>query len=170
MTDKEPSPLVKMAAKGLKTALDKMAEDKGQDVRKPGFMNEVMNQPEVQQSGATLISKSISETVNDVTDNAGTLVKNGAEKLNADNKPTYQMIRENLGSPTDSLFRKVVNNIIGRVIDVGSGIAGFIGAAFVNRVFNPSTPVEGADVHNVFASFMSRAIGGMRGQRAAAAA
>lgn len=159
-----------MAAKGLKGTLDKLAEDVGQDVRKPGFMSEVLNQPEVQDSGANLISKNLNETVKDVTDNAGTLVKNGAEKLNADNKPTYQMIRENLGSPTDSLFKKVVNNIIGRVIDVGTGIAGFIGATFVNRVFNPTTPIEGADVHNVFASFMSKAIGGMRGQRAAAAA
>lgn len=165
MTNKEPNPFVKMASKGLAGALDKLAE-KSDDIRTPGFVNEVLRQDEVQESGANLITLRLNDTVKDVTDNAGPLVKDGAEKLNPDNKGTYAMIRENLGSPTDSLFKKIVNNIVGRVIDVGSGIAGFIGAAFVNKLFKPATPVEGKDVHNIFASFMSKAMGGVRAQTA----
>ncbi len=156
----EPGAIARMAAKGLKGALDKIAE-KGDDLRKPGFVNDVLNDEGVQESGAKLITASINNSVEDITTHAGDLVRSGKEKLNPENKTSYAMIRENLGAPTDSLFKKIMNNILGRVIDVGTGIAGYIGATFVNKIFAPARPVEGGDVHNVFASFMSRAIGGM---------
>jgi len=119
----------------------------------------------VQEAGAKLIGKGISSVVEDITTNAGSLTKEGMEKLKIDeNFDTYQTIRDSLGKPGDKGLKKVWNSILGRVIDIGTGIAGYIGAAFVNVVYNPAEEekASGGDLHKVFAHFMSKTLGGFK--------
>lgn len=128
------------------------------------LMDKLVQTEAVQEKGAELIGKGISSTVEDITSSAGSLTKEGIDKLGIENIDTYKTIRDSLGKPDDKGLKKVWNSILGRVIDIGTGIAGYVGAAFVNVVYNPAEgeQASGSDLHKVFAHFMSKALGGFK--------
>ncbi len=144
--------------KGTQGIKDKIAQQ-GDDL-----VNKLVKTEAVQEKGAELIGKGISSTVEDITSSAGSLTKEGIDKLGIENIDTYQVIRDSLGKPGDKGLKKVWNSILGRVIDIGTGIAGYIGAAFVNVVYNPAEDekASGGNLHKVFAHFMSKALGGFK--------
>lgn len=166
MTD-EPKPnfLASMFGRALAGTL-KHVKEKGSGLGEEGFLKSVLEDEKVQTTGAELISSGLNDTFDDITKNAGPLIKVGAEKLNPENKDSYRLIRESLGPPSDGIFKKIIKTIFGRILNVGSGIVSYIGATFVNKLFNPTENVEGADVHNIFASFISK-IAGSRGRAGA---
>jgi len=144
--------------KGVQGIKDKVAQ------QEDNIVDKLVKTDVVQEKGAELIGKGISSTVEDITANAGSLTKEGINKLGIENIDTYQVIRDSLGKPGDNGLKKVWNSILGRVIDIGTGIAGYIGAAFVNVVYNPvqEEKASGSDLHKVFAHFMSKVLGGFR--------
>ena len=156
--ESKPNPFATMISRGLAGTLDYVIK-KGSGLSEGGVLEEALKDERVQESGAHLISKSLNDTFDDITANASPLIKSGAERLNPENKDTYKLIRESLAAPTDGIFKKIIKTIFCRILYVGTGIAGHIGATFVNKLFNPTEKVEGEDVHNIFASFMSKIVG-----------
>ena len=157
-TDPKPNFLASMFGRALAGTL-KRVKEKGSGAGEEGFLKTVLEDEKVQLAGADLISQSLNDTFDDVTKNAGPLIKTGAEKLNSERKDSYKLIRESLAAPTDGIFKKIIKSIFGRILNVGTGIASYIGATFVNKLFKPTENVEGADVHSIFASFMSKIVG-----------
>lgn len=156
--EKKPNFLASMFGRALAGTL-KHVKDKGSGLGEEGFMSDVLNDEKVQSTGADLISSSLNNTFDDITKNAGPLIKVGAEKLNSEHKDTYKLIREGLASPSDGIFKKIIKTIFGRILNVGSGIVSYIGATFMNKLFKPTDNVEGADVHSILASFISKIAG-----------
>ena len=169
MTDdeKKPNPFATMVGRALAGTL-RHVKDKGSGLGEEGFLTKVLEDEKVQATGAELISSNLNDTFDDITKNAGPLIKLGAEKLNPEHKDSYKLIRESLATSTDGIFKKIIKTIFGRILNIGSGIASYIGATFINKLFKPADDVEGADVHSIFASFISK-IAGSKGRTAVTA-
>lgn len=154
--------VLKMGKSGWDKSKQAM-EKKGMEISTKTLQN-VVKSEKGQKIGAAFIKEGITQTVDEVRNNARGLVRQGKDYLNPENKTAYQIIRNSLnpseGKPADGFIKSTFKSLVARVLDVGTGIAGWIGATFVNKVINPADKVTSHDVHNIFASFMAKVFGG----------
>lgn len=120
-------------------------------------LEEAVGSDIVQEEGAKYISNTITETVKDIRENTGAMVREARRKIiGEENINTYESIRNSITSPKDGIIAKIFKNVIARVIDGVAGIGSWIGATFINKAFNPTSEVDPNDIKQIFGSFMSK--------------
>lgn len=152
--------VLKIGKTGLYKTKDAL-EKKGMEIGTKALTN-IVESDQGQKIGAAFIKEGITKTVEEASENAKPLVKMGKDYLNPENKTAYEVIRQGLNPPegeSDGFIKSIFKSLIARVIDVGTGIAGWIGATFINKVLNPKNKVPSHDIHNIFASFMGKVAG-----------
>jgi len=154
--------LINMGKKGWTDSKEAL-QKKGMEISDKTLQN-VVESESGQKIGAAFIKRGITQTVDEVRNDASGLVRKGKDYLNPENKSAYEVIRTSLNPPEnkpDNFIKSTFKSLVARVIDVGTGIAGWVGATFINKVLNPADKVTAHDVHNIFASFMAKVLGGI---------
>jgi histone H3/H4 len=161
--DKEKKGIWTMLKQGVTGAVEDVKE-MGADISEKA-LNKAVSSEAVQEAGAKYIREAIVDSVKDVKDHTGALVKEAKVKIvGAEDIKVYDTIRAGLRSENDGIFKKIFKNVVARVMTAAAGIGGWVGATFVNTAFSPAEAekVQPNDVTQIFGSFMSKVFSGGR--------